>query len=393
MGVYIFVLAFILINGLLAGQKRGWFIFSTFSLIIVIAAIRDTTVGIDLHLHYAASYEFLSTANWNEIIDFEFGGYDLGFKVLCRLLGYISTDSQFFVAFTSVVSYSAVALFLYKHSEDVVLDTLLYYASFSIFSYMTLIAQSLSIAIVLCGIDYLFKKEYKKYVLIVLFASMIHVSALVCLLFIPINILKYKRSHLLTYSALIIVILFVYDRFVNLIVGGLLPTYMIYLSGSNIHGQGNAFSLYGLYNISIYVIIILMAILFIYSKHNDDARESLRYAVAKKTTFSWRNLQITRRQATVLQVYINSNFLMYMAITSLFLYLGSFQIEVSRRFMYFTIPFAYVLLGRSLRQVNPKQRFVLRTCICVFLCMMFMYFGDAVGRNNSGVVPYAVFWK
>lgn len=393
MGIYIFVLAFILINGLFVGHKRGWFIFSTFSLIIVIAAIRDTTVGIDLHLHYAASYEFLSTANWKDIVAFEFGGYDFGFKVLCRLLGYISTDPQFFVAFTSVASYSAVAIFLYKHSEDVVLDTLLYYTSFSIFQYMSLIAQSLSIAIVLCGIDCLFKKEYKKYVLIVLFASMIHVSALVCLLFIPINILKYKRSHLLTYSASIIVILFVYDRFVNLVVSSFLPTYMVYLSGSNVHGQGNALSLYGLYNISIYAIIIFLAILFIYSKRNDDARESLRYVVAMKTSFSWCNLQITRRHTTVTKVYINSNFLMYMALTSLFLYLGSFQIEVSRRFMYFTIPFTYILMGRSLKQVSPRQRLIVRTCICVFLCLMFLYFGDAVGRNNSGVVPYAVFWK
>lgn len=393
MGIYIFVLAFILINGLLAGHKRGWFIFSTFFLIIVIAAIRDITVGTDLSLHYATSYKFLSTANWSDIIAFEFGGYDLGFKVLCRLLGYISTDPQFFVMFTSVVSYSALAIFLYKYSDDIVLDTLLYYTSFLIFNYMTLIAQSLAVAIVLSGIDYLFKKEYKKYVFIVLFASTIHSSALICLLFIPVNMLKYKRFHLLTYSLAITTILLIYDRFVSLVVGTFFPNFMIYLSASNIHGVRNAFSQYGLYNISIYVISIVMAISFLYSKNTDDTNEGLQYLPQKKVYFSLRNLQIIKKQTTVLQTCINTNFLMYMTITSLFFYVGSFQIEVSRRFIYYTIPFAYILMGRALSNISIKQRVIIRIFVCVFLCTMFVYFGDEVGRNNSGVIPYHVFWK
>ena len=75
MFIYYLLLLFILMNGILAKNNRRWFVYSTFTLIFLIAALRKYTIGIDLELHYAINFERIANLSWAEAI--EYPAYDL----------------------------------------------------------------------------------------------------------------------------------------------------------------------------------------------------------------------------------------------------------------------------------------------------------------------------
>ena len=115
MGAYYFILCFTLINGITARKHRKWYVASTFFVIFTFAALRKYTIGIDLELHYARNFERIAALPWSEVPSFI--AYDPGFNILCKLISYISTDPQVFIAVTSLIVFGSVARYIYINGK------------------------------------------------------------------------------------------------------------------------------------------------------------------------------------------------------------------------------------------------------------------------------------
>ena len=118
--IYFVLAGFIPLYGFLTHANRNnfrkkQFVFVVFGIMTLISALRASTIGIDLDLHYAKNYELISSVNWSDIPIFAVSKqYEVGYCYFTKLLTYISTDVQFYIIFTSVVIYGVHGYFFYK---------------------------------------------------------------------------------------------------------------------------------------------------------------------------------------------------------------------------------------------------------------------------------------
>lgn len=103
MTIYLVLFALLILNGILFGRDRKKFVFISFALMTLVAALRGTSVGTDVEFHYASNFTMIANTGWDSLSLFTGDiGYDWGFVIFCKLIGMISDDPQIFLAVTSM---------------------------------------------------------------------------------------------------------------------------------------------------------------------------------------------------------------------------------------------------------------------------------------------------
>lgn len=200
--IYFVLAGFIPLYGFLTHANRNnfrkkQFVFVVFGIMTLISALRASTIGIDLDLHYAKNYELISSVNWSDIPIFAtLKQYELGYCYFTKLLTYISSNVQFYIIITSIIIYGLHGYFFYKKSEDVILSSSLFMFFCLFYMYMNIIRQAVAVSILLLA--YLIFSESKKkvhnyvvFVLLVILASVFHSSAILCLVYLLFDKLKF----------------------------------------------------------------------------------------------------------------------------------------------------------------------------------------------------------
>lgn len=382
MFIYYLLLLFILMNGILAKNNRRWFVYSTFTLIFLIAALRKYTIGIDLELHYAINFERIANLSWAEAI--EYPAYDVGLNILCKLFSYISNDRQIFIICTSAIIFYSVARYIYKYAEDVAMETFMFLTMYCYFLYLNIIAQALAFSIFLFAIPYLQKKKYLKYTVIVLLASTVHASAIILVLLVPLSFLPLKRKYVALFSTLVPISLFMLDR-LAIMFAEFIPEFNRYLDINNVHGRATGFSSLSLAILTVFSLILIAAWYFLFrtQKENNLYRPVLR------------NFGIIKRRKYVDVLQLDSNFLAYATIIVIAARLAGTQMEVSARIGYYFYIFSFTLLGRSLLMIRSSQnRRLIKVLIYIMLGLFFLVTGHIfASKSYYGVAPYEFFWN
>lgn len=381
MVVYIGLLIFILLNGIVAKKNRKYYIVSTFLVFIIIASLRKYSIGIDLEIHYADSYMQIANLNWNELSRLTtIGGYDIGYVVFCKLLSYISGDVQFYIAMTSIIIFGSVGRFIYRYSDNVVLETFIFMAGFLFFMYMNIIAQALAVAVILFSLDQLFAKKYIRYILLVFLAATIHSSALVCLLFIPISFIPAKKKYIVVYTGATIAIALAINSILPFLIKNFFPQYAFYFLGNNTHAQGYGFSPFtaGLMLISAIGLIISFLVI--------DSKNLVNQSIPR--------LQTSRSRKCIEIMQPNLIFLIFMAIAAVVIRILSTQIELVGRAGYYVYFLSFNLIPRSIECIkNLKKRKIITGLVYILLLAFFASFATIAGKQSYGVVPYEFFWE
>lgn len=378
MNIYYLLLATILVNGLFFGKKRKWFVFSSFFLLTLVAALRSTNIGIDLAGHYARYYQLIVQSDWTKILELKtYTGYDLGYIVFCKLIGLISPEPYCYIMATSVFVYFFVAVYVYRYSDDIVLETFLFITSFMYFMYMNIIAQSMAIAILMLAIRFLAEKKYWRYCVLALLATSIHSSAIFILLFIPLASLKIKRKYIYIYVCTMFVTIIGFDKILSLVVETFFPQFSHFLSEGNVHGEGQSLSLYTFCHLMIYVLSLVFAWIYIYSR--------------EKTVTEPMRIIRGRKNDTISVIQINSNFLVYMTISAVVFRVLATQVYVLSRIGYYTYFFGLSLLARSVNHAHGRKKILLKLFIYILFLLFFIMFGYSAGKLSYGVVPYEMF--
>ena len=138
-------------------------------------------VGTDFNVYYwgfnsipKMSLNFLLGNNYSDFIPFE-----RGFSILIWLIACINKNPQFIVFVTSAINIVLIISILRKYSKNYTLSIYLYITSMLYYSAFNGIRQWIASAVLFCGIKYLIERDFKKYILFILIASTIHISALI----------------------------------------------------------------------------------------------------------------------------------------------------------------------------------------------------------------------
>lgn len=382
--IYFVLAGFIPLYGFLTHANRNnfrkkQFVFVVFGIMTLISALRASTIGIDLDLHYAKNYELISSVNWNDIPIFAtLKQYELGYCYFTKLLTYISTDVQFYIIFTSVVIYGVHGYFFYKKSEDVILSSSLFMFFCLFYMYMNIVRQAIAVSILIMA--YLIFSESKKkvhnyvvFVLLVILASGFHSSAILCLVYLLFDKLKFTKIHMLlgiVVTALIYVGYSSVYKFVLSILGGN-DKYSSYLDSEE-YGVGymNLQSIY-------YVIITLGAFLLGY------------YILVWKDKTSHK---LFAKQEY--KVKSNESFMLYMSFIAFACRLLIFKMSIITRFTFYFIPFVLILYPYAISKFKRRSNRIILNLTVYGVCLIYFVW---VTLSNAdilyGVVPYEFFWQ
>lgn len=126
---------------------------------------------------------------------------EIGFKLICSIF---TNKFEILIIIISIYEIYMLKRFIDKKSEKKSLSLLIFFPSIFMIYYLSALRQGIIFATILGCIDLIEKEEWKKFTLIIIILSTIHIVALVYLL-IPLST-KIKTKHLLTILPISIVL-------------------------------------------------------------------------------------------------------------------------------------------------------------------------------------------
>ncbi|MBR2543502.1 EpsG family protein [Candidatus Saccharibacteria bacterium] len=155
-------------------------------------ASREMTVGSDTD-NYIALFEKCSMYKW-EILNMNLH-FEKGFLIFNVLLSYLHISPRVFLCIMSFIFSYAAYKFIDDNSDNPLMSVLLFINLMFLYESMNTMRQFLALSTVLLfGFNYVKNKKPLKYIMIVLLASLFHVTALAALFIYPIYHLKYSKK-------------------------------------------------------------------------------------------------------------------------------------------------------------------------------------------------------
>ncbi len=184
----------VIVEALILPNNKGGrkvFLFLAFTQLFILHAFLDPFVMEDLEGYYLTYETFAKESLYNSI----FVGYvgvkmEPGWIVLCKLLGFISSNPRFLLIVTSIVIVGSYLNTAYRYSPLIGLSVLIFLCT-TFDQSMFVLRQHTAMAICLMSIPYILKRDFKRFFIIWLLAFGCHMTAIVFLpmFFIyPINI-------------------------------------------------------------------------------------------------------------------------------------------------------------------------------------------------------------
>ncbi|WP_054028510.1 EpsG family protein [Bacillus sp. FJAT-28004] len=186
------------------------------SSLVIVSGLRD---NIGDTFFYKHSY-LIDDFTWGTIIH----GKDIGFNILQMLLKQISDDPQILIFTTALATNLLVAGVMFKYARLYELSMYLYITTGAFIVSMNGIRQFLAAAVVFAATKYIFEGCWKRYLAVVLFASVFHQSALVM---IPIYFIVRRKAWTgmtFTFLALAVLIVVGFNQFSELLFSAIKDT-------------------------------------------------------------------------------------------------------------------------------------------------------------------------
>lgn len=185
MTVYYFICFWGIITGGIFVLKnrdfaKKFFLLLNFIPIIFIAGFRDIINGRDTFM-YINIYNTIKDTDWNYIFDV-IPRIDKGYLLINKLISLLDVDYTGFFLIISLITYTAIAIFFYRYSFNVWISVYLFITNLYIYDPFNIIRQMLALSIILIGFKLFFKEKYKYFILVIIIASTIHLSAMLFLL-------------------------------------------------------------------------------------------------------------------------------------------------------------------------------------------------------------------
>ncbi|KHE69245.1 EpsG family protein [Halobacillus sp. BBL2006] len=196
-------------NTMVISRPNSFFVFGALASLVLVSGLR-ANIG-DTYF-YKHAYE-INTFTW----EFVQSHKDIGFAFLQMILKNVSDDPQVLIFTTALITNTLIVIVLYKYSRLLELSLYVYITGGLFLVSMNGIRQVLAAGIAFTALKYIMNGNWKRYTVIILIASLFHLSALILL---PIYFLvQFKAWSKATVALLIFAVVIVvgFDQFSSLL--------------------------------------------------------------------------------------------------------------------------------------------------------------------------------
>ena len=233
--IYFLMVAYVFLMGVAAKQQvisgatvSKYNNYTNLAFAILIFALPVFFIGFRSYIGdtsaYIASYEALSPG-FPVLKDDIFKTRGYGWSVYQYLIKYVlQLNTDWFLMFTAMFQAGALIKLYYKYSTDYPLSSLLFFLSVSFMQMLNGLRQFFAICLILYFVDWIFKKKYIRFLIVVFIAISIHNVAIVWLAAVFLIQGRPANIRMLIFSFLIILAITFVDQFTNLLEDGISET-------------------------------------------------------------------------------------------------------------------------------------------------------------------------
>ena len=271
--------------------------------------------------------------------------YEWGFSILIWGIGIINKNPQFIMFIMSCINIIPVVIMLKNKSNNFVISIYLYITMMLYYSAFNGIRQWIASVLLFCSLKYVIRKNLKKYIICVIIATTIHISALIMLpVYFIVNFKPFGKKFMLVIGIFII----------------LSFTLIPILSNFSILAQGTKYEAYTT------------------QSAEDDGVNIFRVLVASipvLISFFWYSKLKAENENRILINYSVLNVLIWiLALTNTYMARFTMYFELYNLLLYPKII--------NILKKNEKYVFVTIMCLCFFLYM------SALLPVDSNLLPY-----
>ena len=245
MEIYFCLLIFTILTSFIK-ERKIQVTFISFILFLILA-LRKNNIGADLP-NYIGTFNSIQKINIFK--------YDMekGYLIFNKIISFFSTNERFFIIVVSFITTSFIVLYIKKKSKIVWLSFFLfitlgyYFMSFHIFR------QFLAMGIMLISIDYIEKRELKKFLFLYFLAISFHYTAAIFILLYIVYPLKIDTKYILFLSGITVFDLLFSKKILELLFK-MIPKYSNRYSDIMISGEGIPFFL-------LIVLVFILGLIF-----------------------------------------------------------------------------------------------------------------------------------
>ncbi|MCH3997040.1 MAG: EpsG family protein [Lactobacillus amylovorus] len=235
---------------------------------LIVSSLRRYDIGTDLLHVYIGGFERVNAGINTD-------NFEVGFKTLLQILGRVSQSPEILVFATSFIFIFFTWKAIYDESVNIVFSLSILFAARYYFISLNVIRQYIGMAIVLYAMQFIVKRQYVKFILLVFLAASFHSSLILCLVLLICDRIKLNKKRRLAYFFIIIIIMTLLQNTAvisNIIdsVAGNFDKYTMYLDPNAVSGAYFAGARFRLIQIVINIIIIII-MLGAYDKLKNDA--------------------------------------------------------------------------------------------------------------------------
>lgn len=192
-------------------------LFISFFLLTLVAALRHYEIGADTYQFYRKYSEIGMDISW----DYTKFRFEPGFFYLCKISYIFIKDAQALIVITSCFINYSVYRFIKLNSKDYCFSTIMYIFANIFFSYMNIMRQAMALSVCLFAYEYLKRKEYAKYFVLIGIACLFHTVAIANLILWAFGVLPHnKMTYRIAVGAALLSFVF-YSQFFSILSFGL----------------------------------------------------------------------------------------------------------------------------------------------------------------------------
>ena len=223
-----------------------------------LAAFRTSIVGNDTKT-YIEIFE-----NCKYLIQSEASRFEIGYLYYNYVLFKITSEPRILLFVTSAICFLCYGIFMWRYSKSPKL-ALVFFFLIAFGSTMNTMRQCMAICVLLFAVDCIIERKYIRFVLIVLFASLFHISAILFLIVLPLSFIRINVKTLTYYT---IGVLIAYFMFAELLKIGFsyFSMYEYYSDGKYFEGDTRLASIIKL----SFSLIILFIGYYVYKKNTSQ---------------------------------------------------------------------------------------------------------------------------
>ena len=166
------------------------FLFVCFLQLLLIALFRND-LGFDYQMYTEGFYRM----GMEGFSNLSYLDWEIGFVLFTKVIVFFTKNHVIYLAIISAICFACTGWFIYKFSKKIWLSVILYVNLYFFFLSMNFLRQSIAISITLFAWQFLQKKKFLPYLVIIIIAALFHTTALIM---IPVYfIVKIKPSTLL----------------------------------------------------------------------------------------------------------------------------------------------------------------------------------------------------